>query len=285
MGPDPAGCDHYRDITYVVDDPVALITLNRPASLNGWTNRMGIEVRHAVACADADPAVVGTVITGAGRAFCAGADMNMLSDISAGSTKSDPIDDSLRFEWDPPLPADFDGGYTWLLGTQKPVVAAINGAVAGMAVPIAMCCDVRFMAEDAPLLVAFPQRGLIAEWGVGWLMSKVAGSGAALDVIMSSRKVRGAEAERMGIVHEAMPADEVLEHSLAYVRDLAERCSPASMAVIKRQVNEHTHRGLAEAEAEAQRLMVESFERPDFKEGVQSFLQKRPPAFPRIGTR
>jgi enoyl-CoA hydratase/carnithine racemase len=162
-------------------------------------------------------------------------------------------------------------------------VAAINGAIAGMAVPIVMCCDIRFMAEDAPLITAFARRGLIAEWGLSWLLPRAVGTGVAMDLLISSRRVTGAEAARLGLVNAAMPADAVLGHSQAYVEEIAATCSPASIAFIKRQVYEQAHPGLGEAEREAYRLMVESFGRPDFPEGVASFLQKRPPKFQRLG--
>jgi len=273
----------YDEILYEVTDPVATITLNRPDQLNAWTNRMGTEVRHAVATAEADPAVVGIVLTGAGRGFCAGADMKTLTSITEGGTLA-PDEGNL-----PPAPAeaprsdDLAGEYTYLLGCPKPVIAAINGACAGMAVPIALSCDLRFMAEDAVLLTAFAQRGLIAEWGLSWLLPRVVGSARAMDLLISSRKVTGTEAAEMGLVNKALPADQVLAHAQEYVRDMAARCSPASIAIMKRQVYSQLHAGLGPAELESRRLMVESFERPDMKEGVQSFLEKRPPSFERLG--
>lgn len=272
----------YEQITYAVDDPVATITLNRPESLNGWTLRMGAEVRHAVAQAEADPAVVGIVITGAGRAFCAGADMNTLSGLTRGESDTG-VPAELAVTGDPSAPDDLMGEYTYLMATSKPVIAAINGAVAGMAVPIALCCDLRFMAVDAPLLTAFAQRGLIAEWGLSWLLPRLVGPAVAMDLLLSSRKVRGEEAERLGLVNAALPAEDVLPHAQQYVRDLAERCSPASMAVMKRQVHAQLNVGLGAADKESQRLMVESFGRPDFAEGVASFMEKRSPSFPRLG--
>jgi enoyl-CoA hydratase/carnithine racemase len=273
----------YDEILYEVTDPVATITLNRPDQLNAWTNRMGTEVRHAVATAEADPAVVGIVLTGAGRGFCAGADMKTLTSITEGGTLA-PDEGNL-----PPAPAeaprsdDLAGEYTYLLGCPKPVIAAINGACAGMAVPIALSCDLRFMAEDAVLLTAFAQRGLIAEWGLSWLLPRVVGSARAMDLLISSRKVTGTEAAEMGLVNKALPADQVLAYAQEYVRDMAARCSPASIAIMKRQVYSQLHAGLGPAELESRRLMVESFDRPDMKEGVQSFLEKRPPSFERLG--
>lgn len=275
----------YEQIIYTVDDPVATITLNRPESLNAWTGRMAAEVRHAVFSAEADPAVVGIVITGAGRAFCAGADMKNLQSLTEGGRDfaTDELDE-FKVHRDEPIPADFDGEYTYLMALKKPVIAAINGPCAGMAVPIALSCDLRFMAADAPLLTAFSQRGLIAEWGIAWLLPRLVGAGAALDLLLSSRRVTGEEAAALGVVNKAMPAEEVLPHAVRYVQDLAAKCSPASLAVMKRQVYEQLTATLGPSEKEARRLMVESFGRPDFKEGVESFTQKRPPHFRRIGT-
>jgi enoyl-CoA hydratase/carnithine racemase len=281
----------YEQIRYEVSDPVATITLDRPEALNAWTTRMGAEVQHAVHRAAGDPAVVGIVITGAGRGFCAGADLNMLSAIGSGSAADAEGEGELSgapaalvVPPDPATPADFDGAYTYLLACPKPVVAAINGPIAGMAVPIALCCDIRFMAEDAPLLTAFAERGLVAEWGLSWLLPRLVGPGVALDLLFSSRKVTGAEAAGMGLVNAALPADEVLAHSVAYVEDLARRCSPTSLSIMKRQVHAQLHAGLGPAEKEAQQLMLESFTRPDFAEGVAAFLQKRPPTFPRLSS-
>jgi enoyl-CoA hydratase/carnithine racemase len=272
----------YEEILYAVEDPVATITLNRPKSLNAWTQRMAAEVRHAVARAESDPAVIGIIITGAGRAFCAGADMNNLSSLSEGGRLENDFA-SLEVHGAEPLPDDFSGEYTYLLAVRKPIVAAINGPIAGMAVPIALCCDIRFMAADAPLLTAFAERGLVAEWGISWLLPRVVGTGRALDLLFSSRRVSGTEAATMGLVNEAVPADAVVPRSRQYIEDLAARCSPESFAIMKRQVYEDLTTRLGPAEREAQRLMIESFGRPDFKEGVRSFLEKRPPKFGRVG--
>jgi enoyl-CoA hydratase/carnithine racemase len=274
----------YEEIRYEVDDPVATITLDRPQVLNAWTDRMGAEVRHAVATAEHDPRVVGIVITGAGRGFCAGADMNTLTAISDGERGATVIPAELAADpGDPGAGDDLRGGeYTYLLSVPKPVVAAVNGAVAGMAVPFVLACDMRFMAEDAVLTTAFAQRGLIAEWGLSWILPRLVGTAVALDLLFSARKVTGREAARLGLVNAALPGDQVLAHAQDYVRGLAQTSSPASMAVMKRQVYQQVHAGLFPAEREARRLMVESFSRPDFREGVRSFTEKRPPRFERL---
>ena len=277
----------YEEILYQVEDPVATITLNRPSVLNAWTDRMGFEVRHAVGQAEADPRVVGIVLTGAGRGFCAGADMKRLSAISSGDRRAEaPGVDLASDPGDPSFGDDLHlGTYAYLMSVPKPVIAAINGPVAGMAVPIVLSCDLRFMAADAVLMTAFSQRGLVAEWGTSWLLPRLAGPAVALDLLFSSRKVSGTEAAALGVVNAAMPAAEVLPYAQQYVRDLAATSSPASMAIMKRQVYQQMHAGLLAAEREARQLMMDSFSRPDFREGVSSFLERRPPQFERLARR
>lgn len=274
----------YEEIIYQVDDPVATITLNRPHALNAWTDRMGLEVRHAVAAAERDTRVVGIVITGAGRGFCAGADMNRLSGLSAGTYAAEPLPDVLASDpGDPSFGDDLHlGTHTYLLSVPKPVIAAINGPVAGMAVPIVLACDLRFMASDAVLVTAFAQRGLVAEWGISWLLPRLVGPAVALDLLFSSRKVTGVEAAALGLVNAALPRERVLAHAQQYVRDLAATSSPTSMAIMKRQVYQQLHIGMLDAEREARQLMRESFGRPDFREGVSSFVERRPPTFTRL---
>ncbi|HEV3226846.1 MAG TPA: enoyl-CoA hydratase-related protein, partial [Acidimicrobiales bacterium] len=182
---------------------------------------------------------------------------------------------------DPSWGDDLRGTYTYLMSVPKPIIAAINGPIAGMAVPIALACDLRFMARDAVLTVAFSQRGLIAEWGVSWMLPRLTGSAAALDLLFSSRKVDGAECERIGLVNRAIDGS-VVDEARSYIVDLAAKCSPSSLAVMKRQVYQQLHSGLGPAEREAQSLMLESFDRPDFGEGVRSFLDKRAPKFQRL---
>lgn len=177
---------------------------------------------------------------------------------------------------------DFRGTYTYFLSVRKPVIAAINGPVAGMAVPICLSCDLRFASEKALFTLAFSQRGLIAEWGSAWLLPRLIGPSAALDMLFSSRKVDAREAERMGLVNRVLPHEELLSFVRGYVEDLATTCSPASLSVMKRQVYQQLTESLGASEKEAVRLMLESFDRPDFKEGVTSFMEKRAPKFERI---
>ena len=271
----------YSEIVYEVEDPVATITLNRPDALNAWTPTMEMELRDALTRAVADPAVVGIVLTGAGRAFCAGMDLKLLDAYAAGD-RDVLVADHVALpgeDWSD----DLRGPYSFFLSLPKPIVAAINGPVVGMALAIVLACDLRFMADDAELATTFAERGLVAEYGLGWLLPKMVGPTVAMDLLFSARKVGGPEAVELGLANLSVPADQLLDVARAYVADLAARCSPASMATMKRQVYTHLHAGLGEAERESRRLMMASFERPDAAEGVRSFLKKRPPRFPRWG--
>ena len=171
------------------------------------------------------------------------------------------------------------------MSVRKPVIAAINGPVAGMAVPIVCSCDLRFASERALFTVAFSQRGLVAEWGSAWLMPRLLGAAHALDLLFSSRRVDAAEAERIGLVNRVLPHDELLPFVRRYVEDLAASCSPTSLQIMKRQVYQQLALPLGPSERDAVRLMTESFDRPDFREGVASFMEKRAPRFDRIGRR
>ena len=273
----------YQEIGYEVADPVASITLNRPQALNAWTTRMGAEVKHALAQAEADARVVGIVLTGAGRGFCAGADLNDLKDISEGGRQAETPPELAADPGDPAM-TSFRGTYTYIASVRKPVIAAINGPVAGMAVPIALACDLRFASDRASFTTSFSRRGLVAEWGISWLLPRLVGTAHALDLLFSARRIDAAEAERIGLVNRVVPHDELLPYVRAYVEDLAANCSPASMEIMKRQVWQHWAWALDAAEQEAVRLMLESFGRPDFREGVMSFIEKRPPRFPRRGS-
>jgi enoyl-CoA hydratase/carnithine racemase len=272
----------YDQILYEVEDPIATITLNRPERLNAMTTRMEGEIKHAVARAEADPAVVAIVVTGAGRGFCAGADLGGLRNIGEGRA----MDEGTELEADPgdaTIGESFRGPWAYLLSVRKPIVAAINGPAAGLGLAAALLCDVRFASERATFTTAFSRRGLVAEWGIGWVLPRLVGTAHALELLWSARVFDAAEADRVGLVNRVLPHDELLPFTRSWVEELAKHSSPTSLAIMKRQVYTSLTRELGPSMQEAIRLMLESFSRPDFKEGVASFLEKRPPKFPRIG--
>jgi enoyl-CoA hydratase/carnithine racemase len=169
------------------------------------------------------------------------------------------------------------------MAIDKPVIAAVNGPVAGMSFAFVAACDIRIVAPEAMFLTAFAARGLIAEWGLAWLLPRLVGPEAALDLQWSSRRVTGEEAVRLRLASQLVESnDDLLPACRRYVEQLASNSSPTSLAIMKRQVYGSLHRGLGSAEQEARLLMEESFKRPDFKEGVNAFLERRPPSFVRL---
>jgi enoyl-CoA hydratase/carnithine racemase len=262
----------YTDILYGVEDHVATITLNRPDKLNAWTAEMDADVRHAVEAAATDDKARAIVITGAGRGFCAGADMSRLSRISTGGGAGNVVQMARS------NPDNFDQKFSYFLAVPKPIFAAINGPIAGIAVCFSLFCDFRYMAEGAKLTTAFAKRGLIAEHGSSWMLPRLIGPMNALDLLYSARTVEAAEAERLGLVRR-LPAENFLANVQSIARDLVTTSSPRSIGVIKRQVFQSYFQSLSEAWAVADKEMVESFRSEDFKEGVAHFVEKRAAAF------
>jgi enoyl-CoA hydratase/carnithine racemase len=271
----------YQELLYAVEDPVATITFDRPDRLNAMTNRMTDELRHAVAAAEADERAVAIVITGAGRGFCAGADLKGLQAIGRGESYGEGANLEAS-PGDPSMGTNFSGPYAYLFSVRKPVIAAINGPCAGLGFAVACFADLRFASERATFTTAFSRRGLIAEWGIGWTLPRIVGPSVALDLLFSARRFEAPEAERIGLVNRMLPHDELLPFVRSYVQELADQVSPTSMAIMKRQVWERLTAELGPSLDESIRLMTESFRRPDFPEGVNSYLEKRPPRFARI---
>ncbi len=270
----------YREILYEVRDGVAVITLNRPDKLNAWTTRMAEEIQDASLGACDDAAVRVILITGAGRGFCAGADMKLLADMGGGRAQT-ARDDSA----DAPRPRptgvrpDFSHKYTYFPALPKPVIAAINGPVAGIGLVLTLYCDIRIAAEDARFTTAFVQRGLIAEYGGAWLAPRIMGLTNALEVFLSGRMFDGREARELGLVSRVLPSEGFAAAALDYARDLAAHNSPRSMRVMKQQIWESLFQGLDAAVALSLEEMQASIASEDFKEGVAHFLEKRPPRF------
>jgi enoyl-CoA hydratase/carnithine racemase len=276
----------YQDILYAVADGVAVITLNRPQKLNAWTADMQTSVASAIADASRDPAVRVIVLTGAGRGFCAGADMSLLQSIDAanpdaratvqtgnGTAKQTSVSGG------PPLSDLYGGRFGYLIGCPKPIIAAINGPAAGLGLVIALYADVRIASSDAKFTTAFAQRGLVAEHGISWLLPRLVGPAHALDLLLSARMVMAEEAERMGLVNRVVPAEQFADEVAAYARLMARQVSPRSTAVMKAQVYQALHQNFDDALAIANAEMNKSFGSEDFKEGVAHFLEKRAPNF------
>lgn len=276
----------YEQIRYEVQNAVATITLHRPERLNAWTAQMGKELALAFASAENDPEVVAIVLTGAGRGFCAGADLSTLSSISQGTaTVGGQLGASEEYPGDPSMGPSFRGPFSYPMSLRKPVIGAINGPCVGLGLPMALACDVRIASDRASFSTAFARRGLVAEWGVSWMLPRLVGVAHALDLLLSARTVGAEEAQRMGLVNCVVPHDELARKTREYAEDIATHCAPHSLAVIKRDVLRHLSSTLQEAEQDALQHMLESFTRPDFREGLASLAEKRPPRFTRLGNK
>ena len=268
----------YETVLYEVADRICTITLNRPEKLNAWTRQMHLDLRDAMQNAGTDDAVRAIILTGAGRGFCAGADMGGLQAIGAGQS----ADRSTNVHPDLPggsaLP-EFRMTYSYFPAIPKFIIAAINGPAAGLGFVIPLYADLRFAAESAVFTTSFAQRGLIAEHGVSWLLPRLLGLPAALDLLCSARKFRAPEALSLGLVSRVIPDDKLMAETRAYARLMADTVSPRSVAVMKRQIWEAEFQTLAEATTQANHEMELSFQTADFKEGVAHFLEKRAARF------
>jgi enoyl-CoA hydratase/carnithine racemase len=274
----------YKEIKYEVDGPSAVITLNRPEALNALTNNMMEELKHALSIAEADESVVGIILTGEGRGFCAGMDMNALDAQASGGDLNDGVAPA-GLDADPgdkSMGPDFEVTFTYIMAIRKPIIVALNGACAGLGMSIALLCDMRFASETAKFVTAFSQRGLVAEHGQSWILPRLIGPARALDLLWSSRKVMAEEAEELGLVDRIFAPDELLKETKAYIQTLADKSAPVSMMLMKQQIYRHMNMSLGESMRETNKLMASSLEKRDFAEGVKSFMEKRLPEFDKI---
>lgn len=259
-------------IHYSVNDPVAVIRLNRPDRLNALNADVLQAMRSAVRSAEQDPAVVGIVLTGTGRAFCSGWDADSLtSEVGADSPYGHVAEQDPTPDW-----------FSYLLQTTKPVIAAINGVAAATGFVLALMADLRFAVPTARLTTAFARRGLVSEHGSSWLLPRLIGPSKALDLLFSARMVEAEEALRLGLVDRIAQGD-VVEEASEYIRGLAESSSPASLRETKTLVYRHLG-DHDQAVREAWNAMADSFARPDPTEGITAFVERRPPRFPRLGS-
>ncbi len=268
---------------YHVNDGIVTITLHRPERMNAWTGRMHTEYRWCLARADADPAVGIVVVTGSGRAFCAGGDAAALEGhVQKGGydpgTPSDLADPGYG------TAPEFDASFAYHFGLSKPVIAAVNGPAAGVGLALACFADLRFAAAGAKFTTAHGKLNLPAEYGLSWLLPRMIGLTRASELLLSSRVFSAEEALAMGLVNEVHPADEVLSRSHQYAARLLETVSPESLRQTRWQIYRDLHRDVGSAVRDAESLLEEMVSQPDYREGVSAFLQKRPPRWGREGS-
>lgn len=253
------------EITYGVRDRIAILMLNRPSRLNAWTAAMDGSYRRLLDRAASDDEVLVIVITGAGRGYCSGADFARVDGHidSAGASVAE------------------GARYLSAMQVPKPVIAAVNGPCVGVGFAQALSCDIRLMSQDAYFFPAFTRRGLVAEEATSWLLPRIVGMGRAMEILLSSRKVMANEAVEIGLASVVSEVP-VLRAAIEYAKDIAERCSPTSMAIVKRQIIKDYQSGLGESLALARSLTAQSFSQGDPAEGFASFRESRPPSFGRL---
>ncbi|MDB5563501.1 MAG: Enoyl-CoA hydratase [Tardiphaga sp.] len=256
-------------------DQVAIVWFNRPDKMNALTKVMEAELRSAFASLDRDDSVRAIVLTGKGRAFCAGMDIAELENLPPGDIR----DADWMRPYDMNRRADYQSRYSYFPAIRKPIISAINGAAAGLGLVFALYSDIRFASDKAVFSTAFSKRGLIAEHGIAWMLPRVVGPGFAADLLFSARKVNAEEALSMGLVERLMPAETLIERTIEYANDLAANVSPRSIKVIKQQLCEVPFQTLSEAISLANREMFDSIQSDDFKEGVAHFVERRQAQF------
>lgn len=249
-------------VRWQVVDGVATVTLNRPERMNAWTREMERAYFATLDALERDTGTRAIVVTGAGRGFCAGLDMDDLAGAAQGTPARDNAQTMLH-----------------ALSIGKPMICAINGGCAGIGLVQALACDVRFAAAGARITTAFARRGLVAEFGASWLLPRIVGHANALDLLLSGRTITAEEATALGLVNQVVSGDRLLGEARTYARDLAEHCSPLAMAAIKRQVYDDWLRTATESEDEGRRLNAQQHRKPDFREGIASYVERRLPRF------
>lgn len=260
----------------IVEGGVAVITLSRPKRRNAWTGRMHTEYRWLLREADVDRAVRVIVVTGdlEGQAFCAGADLGALEGHSEkGRYDSGTNEDIARpgFGVDP----NFDAAFAYHFGVGKPIIAAINGAAAGVGLVLAAFADLRFAVTGAKLTAAHGRFNFPAEFGLSWVLPRIVGLTHANDILLSSRTFTSEEAAAMGFLNRLVEPAALMPTVLEYAQALAANVAPGSARETKRQIYRDLHRDAASAVSEAERLLETMIKDPDYKEGVKAWMEKR----------
>ena len=250
---------------------------------------MASEYRWALGRADSDPDVGAVVVTGAGRGFCAGADVKALTVLADGdayradSGELEPAgaDAAIPADADAAMPADFEHDFSWPLGLSKPVIAAVNGPAAGVGFVLACFADIRFASDTAVFTTSFARLGLPAEHAVSWMLPRLVGAGRAADLLLSSRRVDAAEALAIGLVSRVLPIADLVAETVAYAARMASELAPTSLAAIKRQLWSDLNRGLDASARHAEHLLPSMLKSEEFAEGATALAEKRPPKFER----
>ena len=272
----------FAEIIYEKKDRIATVTMNRPERLNAWTPKMGAELKAAMVDADRDADIRAIIVTGAGRAYCAGAEMSNLSSVAQGNTRATQAVDMPASDdgWLTEHRADYRGQFSWVMALGKPVIAAINGACVGLGLTSSLYYDIRIASERARLGLIFPQRGLAIEHGSSWMLPRIVGLAHAMELAVTGRLVEAKEALEMGLVTRVVAPEQLIPAAREIAGEIASKCSPLGVAQARRLVYRHLFTDLATAIKEDDETMVRMLGSEDFKEGVKAFLEKRPPRWP-----
>jgi enoyl-CoA hydratase/carnithine racemase len=269
-----------KAIRFEVDARVATVWLHRPHRHNAWTGRMHAEYRAVMAEIEADRDARAVVVTGTPPAFCVGGD----SDALAAHAERGGYDTGLPPDRADPgygVQPEFDDDFAWQYGYRMPIVAAVNGAAAGVGLALALFCDLRFASAPAKLTTAAPKLGLPAEYGMSWVLPRLVGTTRAADLLLSGRVVTAAETAEWGLWNAVLPdGAAALEAALDYARSLATTTGPNAVTTAKRQLYRDLHRhDAAGSVAESKRLLDEAMRTAEYREGVAALRDRRPPRF------
>jgi len=267
----------FTEIIYDKNDRVATVTMNRPAKMNAWTPKMGAEMRTAMLDAERDPAVGAIIVTGAGRAYCAGADMGELSNIAAGTASVRGAE--APAQWPEAQRADYRTSYSWPLALSTPVIGAINGACVGLGFTTCLYHDIRIASDKARMGLIFTQRGLAIEHGSSWMLPRIIGLARATELAITGRLVDANEALEMGLVNRVVQQDKLMATAREIAAGIANKCSPLGVAQAKKMIYQHLFTDLATAVRDDDASMTMMSHSEDFKEGVKAFMEKRAPKF------
>ena len=271
-----------NEILYMEKDNIVTLTLNRPDRLNAYTENIYMGLREGINRASQKQDINAIVITGAGRGFCAGADMDNLKKTNSGSTitpKSKQEDQLPSENLGPSIAEHYKTRFGFLALCRKPIIAAINGPCAGIGLVMTLFCDLRFAAAGSKFTTAFAKRGLVAEHGISWILPRLVGHAHAMDILFTGRVFLAEEAEKIGLINKCFSAENFIESTMDYVKMLSETSSPRSISVMKAQVYKAFFQDLNNAAKIGDEEMQKSFSSEDFKEGVSHFVEKRAPKF------
>ena len=268
----------FAEIIYEKQDRIATVTMNRPERMNAWTQHMGAEIKAAMTDADRDDSVRAIIVTGTGKAYCAGADMSALASMAQGTARAGigrPEDN----RWLDAHRADYRGQLSWVLALRKPVIAAINGACVGLGFTKSLYYDIRIASEKARLGLIFPQRGLAIEHGSSWMLPRIVGLTHAIDMAVTGRLLEAKEALAIGLVNHLVPDGQALDKAREIALDITRNCSPVAVMEGKRLAYEGLSCDLQTAVASCGEATDRMYLSEDFKEGIKSFAERRPPRF------